>query len=250
MQGPLKRPHCSALSLYADGKTRPRKSRKGLPNISQLSARAGPTLHLLALPKAQPKPTLAAAHPRNGEPRSENSPHQAQSVAPPPQSHRRLSKAVESPGCRTEGGLLGRGGCQRASTRRVRGPPAAGRLTLPARGWGCRGGSARQPLLATARTPADRCVLPPAPLSLWSFLQRAALAYQEQGGLAPPQGGRAPGAGSNCQHSPASAQEASGACGPSTPQRVPSLGRRLGSNQKSHQFRFPGRKPSSFSGLS
>ena len=73
---------------------------------------------------------------------------------------------------------------------------------------GVLGGSARQPLLATAHTPADRCVLPPPLLSLWSFLQRATLPGLSPARRAwplPRAGGRALGAGSNCQHSPASA---------------------------------------------
>ena len=73
------------------------------------------------------------------------------------------------------------------------------------------GGSARQPLLATAHTPAECCVLPPPPLSLWSFLQRATLPRLSPAGRAWPLpragggGGGALGSGSNCQHSPASA---------------------------------------------
>lgn len=44
-------------------------------------------------------------------------------------------------------------------------------------------------------------------------------------GRARPSPGRALGAGSNCQHSPASAQEASGACGPSPHRGSPHLER-------------------------
>lgn len=108
---------------------RPPRVGRGSPNTTQLSARAGPNVHLLAQPIAQPKPAPAAAHPRNGEPRSKNSPHQTQSSTPKPLTP-----------------LKGRGksrlphGERRAGQRGLpEGEDKEGPwLTLPARGWGCR----------------------------------------------------------------------------------------------------------------
>lgn len=182
------------------GRRGPVGTRRASLDIAQLDARAEHNLRQLARPTAQPKPTLAAAHPRNGcEPRSENSSSQAQRSAPSSQTSQSLSRAVESPGCHMERGMLGRGAAGGRGREGSLGlQPPAGLPSLQGAGAGGGGRSVSRSWLQPAHLQTTVCFLL---LSPWSFLQRPALApYQSRAGLAPPQGVLALGAGSNSQH--------------------------------------------------
>lgn len=180
---------------------------RGSPNTTQLSARAGPNVHLLPQPTAQPKPAPAAAHPRNGEPSSENSPHQTQSSTPKPLTPLKGRGKSRLPHGERRAGQRGLPeGEDEEGPWASSCPPAylaCKVLGLQVCVWG--GGrrvSHSWPWPTHLQTAV--CFLPLRFLFGVSFRGQPSL-IRSRAGSAPPQGGRALGAGSDCQHSPASA---------------------------------------------
>lgn len=176
------------------GRRGPVRTRRASLDITHLDARAKHNLRQLAQPTAQPKPTLAAAHPRNGcEPRSENSSSQAQRSAPSSQTSQSLSRAVESPGCHMERGMLGRGAAGGRGREGSLGlQPPAGLPSLQGAGAGGAGWSVSHSWLQPAHLQTTVCFLL---LSLRgaSFRGQPSRALSEQGGPGPSPGRAGPG---------------------------------------------------------